>query len=225
MQTRIFAAVLIMMLVAPAAMAQGTGREKMSFAILGGVSLQNLNGKASNGDKIENAMILGYHGGVNLQIPLVPEFYFQPGLLFSTKGAKDVGILLTTTYKLSYIELPLNFMYKGLLGKGQVTLGFGPYLGYAIGGKAILEGGPVAIESDISFQNVVESGDPLFGYYFKAFDAGGNIFFGYELASGIFFQLDTQFGMLNINPENNRILNNELSLKNTGFGLSVGYRF
>jgi hypothetical protein len=42
-----------------------------------------------NGDMLENDMIVGYHVGFNVQIsPLVPEFYFQPGLLFSTKGAK-----------------------------------------------------------------------------------------------------------------------------------------
>ena len=51
----------------------------------------------------------------------------------------------------------------------------------------------------------MEAGDPLTVPYFKAFDAGGNIFAGYEMASGIFFQLNTQFGMLKINPEDKRI--------------------
>ena len=43
-----------------------------------------------------------------------------------------------------------------------------------------------------------------------------------------FFQLDAQLGMIKINPKDNRvepIYSDKSSVKNTGFGLSVGYRF
>jgi len=188
MKTKLISFVLILMLSVPLAIAQSTDKGKTSFAVLGGVNFQNLNGKNDAGNKLENDMILGFHAGVNIQIPVAPEFYFQPGLLFSTKGAKNP----TITYKLSYIELPLNFVYKGLLGNGFVMVGFGPYVGYAI-------------TKDENF---------------KAFDAGGNIFAGYEMAGGIFCQLNTQFGMLNIKDTSDKS-----SFKNTGFGLSIGYRF
>lgn len=198
---------------------------KMSFAVLGGVNLQNLNGKDSESNKLENDMILGFHAGVNVQIPVAPEFYFQPGILFSTKGGKNANNPITATYKLSYVELPLNLVYKGMLGNGYVMIGFGPYVAYGIGGKAIFEGGAVSLESDIEFKNVVELTDPLDVVYFKALDAGANIFIGYEMASGIFIQLNSQLGMLNINPEDRRILGNQSILRNTGFGASLGYRF
>jgi len=71
----------------------------------------------------------------------------------------------------------------------------------------------------------VESGDPILVAYFKAFDAGGNIFAGYQMAGGLFFQVNTQLGMLKINPEDRRIPDDKSSVKNTGFGLSLGYRF
>jgi hypothetical protein len=48
---------------------------------------------------------------------------------------------------------------------------------------------------------------------------------GFETVGGLFLQLETQFGMLNINPEDKRILTDKSSKKNTGFGLSLGYRF
>ena len=167
-------------------------------------------------------MIIGYHAGVNVQIPLVPEFFFQPGLLLSTKGAKNVYGSLTGTYRISYIELPLNVVYKAVLGNGKIMIGFGPYIGYAIGGKTIPESGSA---TNIEFKKVVETGDPETVKYYKAFDAGGNMFAGYELASGIFLQLNTQLGMLKINPEDKRISDDKSSVKNTGFGLSIGYRF
>jgi hypothetical protein len=48
------------------------------------------------------------------------------------------------------------------------------------------------------------------------------------MAGGIFLQLNGQLGMLKINPEDKRIItvySDKLSVKNTGFGLSLGYRF
>ncbi len=223
MKTRFFSLALVLILSASFATTQSKGQT--SFAVLGGVNFQNFNGKDITGDKITNDMIIGYHGGVNIMIPVVPQFYFQPGLLFSAKGSKNTGTLLTSKYKLSYIELPLNFVYKGQVGNGSVMVGFGPYAGYAIMGKVITEGGSVEVETDIEFQNVVEISDPLLATYFKALDIGGNIFAGYEMSSGIFLQLNAQMGMVNINPEDKRLPGSKLSIKNTGFGLSVGYRF
>jgi hypothetical protein len=201
---------LILTLLISSAMAQTGEIGKTSFAILGGVNLQNLNGKDMNGDKLENDLTLGFHAGINAQIPVAPEFYFQPGLLFTTKGAK----ISTDNYTLSYVELPLNFVYKALVGKGYFMLGFGPYIAYGIGGK------------NIEFKKVVESGDSNSVKYFKPFDAGANLFFGYELPSGIFAQLNTQLGLLDIHPEDNRVsVDDKSSVRNTGYGISIGYRF
>jgi len=208
MKTRLFTIALILILSAPLAIAQTGEKGKMAFGILGGVNFQNLNGKLSTGDKLANDMLLGFHGGVNVQIPLAPEFYFQPGLIFAIKGAKNTytifGTAFTDETKINYIEMPLNLVYKGALGNGFVMIGFGPYLAYGISGKQVFEG------SSLTFER---------GTDYKAFDAGGNIFAGYETTSGIFLQLDTQFGMININPDENT------PTKNTGFGLSLGYRF
>lgn len=207
------------------ALSQGKEKGKSSFGILGGVNFQNLNGKDIYGKQLENDMIVGYHAGVNMQIPIAPEFYFQPGLLFTTKGAKNTAGTITTTYSISYVELPLNFMYKGQLGKGYIMLGAGPYLGYGVAGKTLVEGGPESIKTDIEFKNVVEQGDPYTTTFFKPLDAGANIFAGYEMAGGIFLQLNAQLGLIEINPEDKRLAIDESVIKNTGFGLSIGYRF
>ena len=224
MKIRQFSILMILVLSTTLAIAQTSENTKMSFAIFGGINFQNLNGKALNGDKLQNNMILGYHAGVNIQIPVAPEFYFQPGLLYSTKGAKSTNGSISEKYKLNYLEVPLNFVYKGLLGNGYVMVGFGPYLGYGIGGKVITEGGSVTVTRNIKFKKVVEANDPGASPYYKAFDAGANVFAGYEMASGIFLQLNTQFGMVNINPQDRRISNDRSTLKNTGFGFSLGYR-
>ncbi|MBV5314375.1 MAG: PorT family protein [Prolixibacteraceae bacterium] len=206
MKNRLVSIVLILVFSASFAIAQE--KSKTSFGILGGVNFQNLNGKLSSGDKLKNDMLLGFHGGVNLQIPIAPEFYFQPGLMYAVKGAKNtttiLGSEITDEIKLNYIEMPLNLVYKGALGNGFILLGFGPYVAYGISGKQVIQGKSFSYERGVDY---------------NAFDAGANIFFGYEMASGIFLQLDTQFGMPDIDPNENR------TAKNTGFGLSLGYRF
>ena len=224
MKTKLISIVVICIFSLAYATAQPQG-SKTSFAVLGGVNFQNLTGKDYSGDKLENKMITGFHVGANVQIPLVPEFYFQPGILFSTKGGKHEENSITTTTSLSYIEVPLNFMYKGALGSGYVFLGLGPYIGYAVTGKVKYESGSESEKKDIEFQNVVELDDPLTVPYAKAFDVGGNIFFGYEMAVGVFAQLNAQLGLVKINPEYESLPDDESVVKNTGFGLSLGYRF
>lgn len=227
MKNKFLSIAIILMLTASLAIAQRPVGQRTAFGVLGGVNFQNINGKDFSGDKLENDMIIGYHAGLNIQIPIAPDFYFQPGLLFSTKGAKSVNDPVTRTINLSYIEVPLNLVYKGLLGNGYVMVGFGPYVGYAFMGREKIEGGGSAsITNDIEFKNVIDANDPLTTTYFKALDAGANIFAGYELAGGLFFQLNTQLGFVKINPEDNRFTDdNKTALRNTGYGLSLGYRF
>lgn len=198
---------------------------KVKFAMLGGVNFQNWNGKDAQGGMLENKLITGFHAGINVQIPVAPEFYFQPGLLFSTKGTKMKTDTMNSLYKLAYLELPLNFVYKGVLGNGYVLVGFGPYLGYAIKGTVTKERNSNETKSDIEFKNSIETNDPKEVSYVRSFDAGANVFAGYEWMNGIFLQLNTQLGALKINPENKTINNDRTSIKNTGYGLSLGYRF
>lgn len=200
-------------------------QDKTRFSILAGPNFQNLNGKTFNGDASENTLVVGFHAGFNIAIPVAPEFYFQPGLLFSTKGGKHTTDSFTNKISLSYLEVPLNLVYRAQLGQGYFLLGFGPYIAYGLMGKRMYERNNNETKSDIVFNSSVESGNPDDMAFFKRFDAGGNIFAGYETSAGIFCHLNTQLGMLKINPEYTNRSNDKSVIKNTGFGLSVGYRF
>ncbi len=120
---------------------------QIGFGLLGGVNFQNINGKESNGDKLENGLLTGFHAGVNVNIPVAPDFYFQPGLLFSVKGAKNDFFNMPTKasgdlippQSISYIEIPLNLLYRPQVGNGYILLGFGPYFAFGIGGNRSLK--------------------------------------------------------------------------------------
>ncbi len=172
-----------------------------SFGIRAGVNFQNLNGKDTDGDKLENKLKTGLNVGVTADIPVVsPDYFVQTGLLFSSKGAKIEGS--DVKVKLNYLEVPITFLYKPVLGEGKLLLGVGPYLGYALGGKV----GDVDLDFDDDF---------------KRFDAGGNLLFGYQFTDNISAQLNAQLGLVNIGQNDA----GDATVKNTGFGVSLGYHF
>lgn len=201
--------------------------EGVTFGLRGGVNFQNMNGKDVEGDKLELDMVLRFNAGVVVEIPVAPEIYFQSGLLYTTKGAKSEnfqGTNMAAEYNLAYVELPLNLLYKAVLGDGHFLLGFGPYLAYGVGGNAKYTIGNTSTEEKIKFAKEYSSANP-YGAYIKHLDYGGNLFFGYQLSNGILLQLNTQLGMAKINADNTTYPNSESSFKNTGFGLSLGYMF
>lgn len=202
--------------------------EGTSFGLRGGVNFQNINGKDMNGDKLTLDMVPRFNVGAVVDVPVAPDFYFETGLLYTTKGAKSkdnfLGMNMSAEYNLSYLELPLNLLYKPLLGKGHLLLGFGPYVAYGLGGNSKYVINNVSSEQKIVYSNEFASVN-LYDQEFEHLDYGGNLFFGYQMSNGISLQLNTQLGMAKINAKNTTYPNSETSFKNTGFGLSLGYNF
>jgi len=203
----LFFSVIAALLINATALAQS----KATYGIRAGVNFQNLNGKDNDGHNLDNKLKTGFNAGVNAEIPVGIDFYLQPGLLFSTKGAKYDFQSVEVTQTISYLELPINFLYKPELGEGRLLLGFGPYAAFAVGGK--IKGGGTDIDMD--FGNEVGETKP--------FDAGANLLAGYEFTNNFSFQLNAGLGLINM--YNRPAGEGETSLKNTGFGLSLGYRF
>ncbi len=226
---------VFMLLYSMNAMTQNTTKPEMgaySIGISGGVNFQNINGKDASGNKLENSLTTRFNLGINQEIPVAPEFFVQIGLQYIGKGAKENitfnGNTLSRKVKLNYAEMPINLLYKPLVGKGHVLFGFGPYVGYAFMGKATFEGESYNGEQDIKFANKVSLADPNnpgTGVYFKRLDVGANIFVGYEFFNNLTLTLNSQLGLVNINPENTNNPNSKMANKNTGFGLNLGFRF
>lgn len=203
------------------ASAQSTSSSSgIGFGIRAGVNLQNINGKDGNGDKLENKLVPRFQGGVTVDIPLADQFYIQPGVLFSGKGAKEKGT--DNNVSLSYIDVPVTFLFKPMLGTGHLLLGAGPYVGFGIAGNVEDEN---ENERKVKFENEVTLAQAMTEPYFRRLDAGANLLVGYEMSSKLSIQLNAQLGMAKINPEITDLNDNKWALRNTGFGLSLGYRF
>lgn len=193
-----------------------------TFGVRAGVNFQNVNGKDGSGNDLDNNKIkTGFNIGVNAEVPIAPDFYVQPGVLFTTKGNKskldnDIKV------NLSYIEVPVNLLYKPVLGTGKLLLGIGPYIAFAVGGSVTDANDK---KSDIEFKSKISASQmqPLTAYC-KRVDAGGNLLFGYEFSNKFSAQLNAQLGMVKINTKVENPTDNA-KYKNTGFGISLGYRF
>jgi len=201
---------------------------KASFGIYGGINFQNINGKDAAGDKLANSLVTKFHIGVNEELPIAPEFYFQVGIQFMGKGSKgnvqyvdDAGLhTITRKLNLNYLEMPLNLVYKPLLGAGHLILGFGPYFGYAATGRAEFTGEFAPGDTDVQFIKTAPLTDKNNLIYYKRLDIGANFMVGYQFQNGINLVLNSQVGLVPINSKTESKLTN----KNTGFGLSLGWR-
>jgi hypothetical protein len=192
---------------------------KTTFGIRAGVNFQNINGKDADDDDLDNKLKTGFHAGVTADIPIAPEFYVQPGILFSLKGAK-VDDAADTKINISYLEVPVNFLYKPVLGTGNLLLGFGPYAAFAVGGKIKNDN----VDVDLKFDNEVNPASPDAYRTLKRFDFGANFLAGYQFSNHLSAQLNAQLGLVNINPKYTTG-DTDAKAKNTGFGVSLGYSF
>lgn len=232
---RVLTSVFILALSALTAQAQDAKTTMSSggttFGLKIGVNLQNVYGKEDNGDKIESDLTTKWAAGINAEIPVATDFYFQPGLTIGTKGAKFQGAGGSAgddvKLNLYYLDIPLNFIYKPMLGNGHLLLGFGPYVGFGIGGKVITENGSNDSEADVEYRGTVSTADQnsATAAFFKRTDAGANILAGYEFSNRLSFQLNSQIGIANIIPEYEGQTATKAKTRNIGFGLSLGYRF
>ena len=190
---------ILMLLVALATVSVSAQR----FGLKAGLNLSSYYGSDADGSKT----LTGFQIGGLYELPLSGGFYVQPEVLLTLKGAKDSG----TDMKIKpyYLEIPVRAMYKLPVGSGKLTLATGPYLGFGLFGQVTSSG------VGIDLFTKVGTGDKPF---MKRFDLGLSSALGYELPSGLFFNLESSLGFLNT-------FNASGDLKNTTVALVVGHKF
>ncbi|HEY3403327.1 MAG TPA: porin family protein [Ohtaekwangia sp.] len=175
--------------------AQVTGGAKV------GLNLANFSGDDADGSDIRPSV----HIGAYLNHPISETFSFQPELLYNSVGAKesiddpDIGEL-DATMKLSYLSMPLMFIYS----TGSINFQAGPQLGFLVGAKAKIEAMGESVEVDVKSE-------------FKDIDLGLN------------FGLGGNFGKANLALRYYLGLSNiadaeDADLKNSVISLSLGVR-
>lgn len=202
-------------------------KEKVTVGIRAGYNLYKIHGRYANGDNFSLKTEDGMHVGADVEIPVGKNVYLQPGILYNQKGANfDDYFLVWKEYhgdvKLSYIEFPLNFVFKPLLGSGRFILLAGGFIGKGIGREAGVDEGMVAVK----FKRDADSADiKRTPFVYRPWDAGANFALGYQFVNGLFLQLNNQIGLKRINPPIEGFWDGKTKHRTLGVSMSIGYRF
>jgi len=217
---------------------------QISFGILAGGRAAT-QWKESERDNEKKKFFPQWHAGVAADIPLLGRFYLQPQLLVSVKGShtegkdQDSSVSFVSEWsakgRLTYLELPVNVLYKQPLGQGKLIVGAGPYIAYGLGGKVrtsgrYQNGETFNVGTEVRFEHKKQYtfGEPFQYSYHKPFDAGLNFIAGYELSNGLCFQVSYSLGLTNITPSDAMLDDGTTEItwgdvKNRYLALSVGY--
>ena len=171
---------------------------QLRFGLTGGLQSSKITASAS-GVSLNTSSVLGFHLGGVAEYAVNDNIYIRPELLFSSKG----GVFKsgTSSFKLntSYIELPIQVLYKYELQSGKLVGGLGPYFGFLLGGTDT--GRAISVGTDV-----------------KGVDAGLKLIGGYELLEpGLMINLFYNAGLANINPDS------DVTIKNSTVGLSLTF--
>jgi hypothetical protein len=143
----------------------GLASQAQKAQLRGGINLANIS-VTDNGRVDQANQITSFQAGILTDIPLGSKFLvLQPGLLYTSKGAKvqkgssgQAGYY-KQTFNPRYLELPLTLLVKAPIGSGsRFYAGAGPYIAAGIGGNVKTEGtlpitGNYSYTRDITFSN------------------------------------------------------------------------
>ena len=205
--------------------------KKVRFGIHGGANIANINSKitysnygTSYTSKLPFSYITGFIGGVHAEIYLSNNFYLQPELSYSQLGAKNESLNPDTTASsgklevksiLHYMVLPILIKYK--LPETGASIFIGPQYGYLVGVTNKINSSKINEKDKSNYKSDISG---IFGaeYYFP---------------TGLGISARYQLGITNIQrPEYVDVSNlpqgivaKSISVRNTAFTFTIGYRF
>jgi hypothetical protein len=225
-----------------------TAQSQVKFGIQAGATFSGYKSTTDDGVVLDYKMLTGYQGGGFAEITLNNYFSVQPGLMFSTRGAKvkflqtfivpsntgysTVNVTLKATITPLYIDVPLFFKVSfASVGSDKFTIGVGPLFSYGVGGKMKIKGnlgstgitGEAKVFSDgtmsIKDQYNHEYSDGQADALLKRFDIGASCFAAYEFNQHILLNIGYQHGLRDIRNDSGE------KLRNRCLTIMVGYKF
>ena len=189
--------------------------QKSSAILRAGVNIANVT-TTNDGSIDESNSLTSFQVGIIGNIHIAPFLFFQPGIVFTGKGAKtQSGNTTDATYYRAtsnpyYIEVPANFVFRTPTGPIKFFAGAGPYLAVGVSGKNKVDG--KFFGTAFSSENNIEwsNDDPsTFDYeegsgygIMKRFDYGLNGTAGLELTKAV-LSVNYGFGLAKLQSGSN----------------------
>jgi len=205
-------AIIVLMICLVHGYASGQHKVEYGFNIGGGLGIQHV----GNNSVILNNSIRTFNANLVVAVPVYKEFFLRTGIGLQNKGTVIAEDALTTTNRITYVEIPVMISRKlEIPTLGKLLLGFGGYVAKGVTGTIDYETPNSSTFDKIAF------GD---AYDFQRYDAGLSALVGLELNNRLTFDLGYDFGLYNIASQ---------SLKDTGtlnvfnreFTITLGVKF
>lgn len=224
-----FKKIYVILLVA--VLTAGFAQAQFKFGARAGLNLTTFGGGDSEGmvlgTELSPKMKPGFQIGVVGEYAFNEEFAIQPGIVFTTQGAKyngsetysGINITYDASFNLNYIRVPVNFLYKLDLGGAKLLFQAGPYFGLGIGGKVKSDasGGGVEYSSDFKVKFGKEGDDDDIMYFDKTLEVGLGLGVGVQFLENFQVGLGYNLGFTSMFKDE--------TLKNNGFALTFTYLF
>ncbi len=153
-------------------------QEKIEFGVRAGLNVNSLSGSGAKGMKSR----VGYHVGAVMDWNVAKNLYVQPGLYFTTRGAKSSYDGGEEKINMNYLQIPITVAYRFPVSEQvKIDVNVGPYIALGLGGKIkYSESGDWGDEGDWSdysfddFDDYASDETKVFGSngLYKRFDAG-----------------------------------------------------
>ncbi len=203
----------VFMFLALALATMSVSAQDVTIGVRAGLNFANMSEEGVSPDSR-----LGLHAGVVFDIPVAENFFVQPGLFLSQKGAKMTekvdGVKVEANLTPLYLEVPVLASYRiPLSEKVKLHLNAGPYLAYGISGKTKAEAAAGGYKESAEVDLFGDEGSA------KRFDAGVQIGAGLGFLNNYYAGIAYEWGVTNISQTTSG------KTKNRNFMISLGYNF
>lgn len=164
-----------------------------------------------------------FHLGITADIPVTKKFHIRPDLLVSRRVAQyekideAAGFSYYQRLAANYLEIPVHFVYYHHAEKLNFYVGGGPYVGFALTGKANNYG-----KRGTDWQPIFVFDNETDEWYKKT-QFGAVLAAGIDLPFGLNWELSVHRGFNDVS--NSRLIENYSKVINFNYGISVGYLF
>lgn len=205
-------------------------QDKIAFGVRAGVNVNTLSYSGDPESEMDLKSRAGFHVGAVMDWNFAGSFYLQPGVYFTTRGAKyeqtyaDEGdsYSYSEKYNMSYLQIPVLASYRLTVSQSvKIDINAGPYAAFGLGGKLKITDDDYSEKFDIFGKSTDEEtrGD------FKRFDAGLRFGVGASIRKfyvGVAYDL----GLTNLaRTGDDAQWGKDTKFRNGSFLVSVGYNF
>lgn len=171
----------------------------------------------------------GFHVGAVVGIPVTNGFYIQPGLVFASKGAREVyegedWKDVTSMFPV-YLEIPVLASFRAdVVDNVNLQLNIGPYFDFGLGGKTKYRYEETDCPDEVDKEPFFgKSASDEYRTGMKRFDFGLSFGLGVGLWAHYYAGIKYDVGLVNMAIKDE--WGNDFKAHNGTFSITLGYNF